>query len=63
MTTLHEMEQTIRSSERTLKNAEESASAMARVLRGRLRKVQPHVLAELKKELSQFNAKTQTWKN
>ena len=63
MSSLYEMEKEIRVAKRTLDNAEEASDSMARILKGRLRKVSPSALADLKKELSQFNAKTQTWKN
>ena len=38
------------------------ANDMAEILRGRLRKVAPHRLRKLKRELSQFNAATGKWK-
>lgn len=47
----------------TLKNADDLATETARIIEGRLRKVSPLVLARLKSELRNFNAKTFEWKN
>lgn len=48
--------------ERTMKQADDVAEDMAAMLRGRLRKVSPYVLKQLKHELSQFNARNFAWK-
>lgn len=42
--------------------ADSVASRMAGMLRGRLRHVSTRMLAELKKELRDFNARTKEWK-
>ena len=47
----------------TLENADSVATEAARIIEGRLRKVSPDVLAKLKSELRNFNAKTYEWKN
>ena len=39
------------------------ANDMAFMLRGRLRDVNPWHLVELKRELTEFNANTRTWKS
>ena len=49
MSLLYEMEKETRIARLTLENANEISDSMARILRGRLRKVQPSVLADLKK--------------
>lgn len=43
--------------------ADQHAGEMARILKGRLRRVSPAVLADLKRELQQFNAHTGRWKS
>ena len=48
--------------ERTMKQADDVAENMADMLRGRLRKVSPYILKQLKHEISQFNARDCTWK-
>lgn len=48
--------------ERTMKQADDVAENRANMLRGRLRKVSPYVLKQLKHELSQFNARNLAWK-
>ena len=45
------------------KAADDYATNMAEILRGRLRHVRPYYLKQLKKELQDFNALTQTWKD
>ena len=58
-----EVAKSIREAEETLKAADDNATQMARILKGRLRKVwNSETLASLKKELSQFNAHTGKWK-
>jgi len=42
--------------------ADEYATKMAEILRGRLRHVRPWYLKQLKKELTQFDAQKQMWK-
>lgn len=59
------MEKSLREAEQTLRAADNCASEMARLLKGRLRKVNDwnqSTLKALKKELSQFNANTGKWK-
>lgn len=63
MTTLYEMEQSVNEANRTLSAANTIADQMARFIRNRLRHVSSLVLIELKRELSQFNARTGKWKN
>lgn len=46
----------------TLQAADGYASDMARMLRGRLRKVDRYVLVELKRELRAFDAQRKEWK-
>ena len=38
------------------------ADALARLLRGRLRHVAPHLLIDLKRELQQFDSTKRKWK-
>jgi len=45
------------------KAADDCADSMARILKGRLRHVSPYVLDEIKKELTQFDAKRKVWKS
>lgn len=47
----------------TMRAADNQANAMADMLDGRLRKVNPRYLAKLKKQLKDFNAHTGRWKN
>jgi len=47
--------------EKTMKQADDVADSMAAMLRGRMRKVSPYVLKQLKRELSRFNARTGRW--
>jgi len=47
--------------ERTMKQADDVADDMAAMLCGRMRKAPPYVLKRLKRELSQFNARTGRW--
>ncbi len=58
-----EMRAAISNARATLNAADESAKTMAVLLKGRLRKVSPWVLADLKRELSEFNAHTKEWKS
>jgi hypothetical protein len=63
MASLYEMEEAIRDAEHTLKLADIVTTRTARLIVRRLRKVNGSVLADLKKELAQFNAHTKEWKN
>lgn len=47
---------------RTLEQADSVATTMAKILRGRLRKVDPWIVAELKRELQDFNSVKRKWK-
>ncbi len=57
------MRQAVSEAQHTMSAVDSQANNLANMLEGRLRKVQPWVLARLKKELSQFNAHTGKWKN
>lgn len=46
----------------TMLQADEAATRMAEMLKGRLRKVCPWKLAELKRELKDFNPQRRKWK-
>lgn len=48
--------------ENTLRQADQAANKMAKLLRGRLRKVDSWYLKELKRELQDFDACRQVWK-
>ena len=58
-----EMRAAVSNAQSTLNAADEAAKTMAVLLKGRLRKVSPWVLAALKRELSEFNAHTKEWKS
>jgi hypothetical protein len=58
----HEMREVIEEARATLRAADDIAEEMAILLRGRLRRCDPLTMAELKRELKQFNASTCTWK-
>ena len=60
---LWDMRKVISQAENTLRGADEVATNAASILPGRLRKVSPHVLADLKRELRDFNMKTYAWKD
>lgn len=63
MNCFDEMRRAVESAEMQLRAADRASTDMARLLRGRLRKVDsPHVLAELKRELKDFNIQTKEWK-
>jgi len=53
----------VRDAKNTLDKADEAVRQTGNLMVGRLRKINPYILAKLKKELQQFNAKTQTWNN
>lgn len=59
---LYDMRREISAARRTLENADEVAQQLAYLLEGRLRHVNQRTLANLKKELRDFNAHTGTWK-
>jgi len=59
----YEMRSAVSNAQSTLNAADEAAKTMAVLLKGRLRKVSTWVLAELKRELSEFNANTKEWKS
>ena len=56
--TYQEMNEAIREAELTVRRAETYLNQMARFLCGRLRKVNPDTLRNLKKELKKFNSQT-----
>jgi len=57
------MEQGITEAQAVVRQADRVASRLARLLKGRLRKVDDTwTLAELKRELRDFNIHTRTWK-
>ena len=64
----NEMSEAVSSAERTLRYADMAATKMAKMLVGRLRKVNAilysgsDVLIALKKELRDFNCTTRKWK-
>lgn len=55
------MNEAIREAELTVRRAETYLNQMARFLCGRLRKVNPDTLRDLKKELKKFNSQTGEW--
>ena len=59
--TYQEMNEAIREAELTVRRAETYLNQMARFLCGRLRKVNPDNLRNLKKELKKFNSQTGEW--
>ena len=64
MTGLYEMEQAVREARETLSNADRVALSLARLLQGRLRKVDSkYVLSQLKRELHDFNSVTGKWRD
>lgn len=64
MNTFDMMRQAMTEAEITMRAADEVADRMARMLSGRLRKVQSnHVLAQLKRELRDYNIQTGDWKD
>ena len=63
-----EMREAVKDAEETIENSNRQMASLADLLQGRLRIVSnayngDDLLANLKRELSQFNAKTGTWKN
>lgn len=62
MSAYDQMREAVMQAQATMRAADNVADDMARILRGRLRKVSTWHLKRLKKELSQFNAHTGTWK-
>jgi hypothetical protein len=63
MNVFDDMRRAVREADATLEAADSVATKMAELLRGRLRKVRPWYLKQLKKELTNFNAHTQEWKD
>ena len=61
MNRFDEMRHAVAEAEQTLRAADEVADRMGRLLRGRLKRVSPSVLVQLKAELTHFNAKTKEW--
>jgi hypothetical protein len=59
---LWEMKQAINDAKQTIKAADDVANSIASILPGRLRHVSVWTLAQLKKELREFNAHTRRWK-
>ena len=60
---LSDMRNEIGAAGRVLSNADEVAASMADLLQGRLQHCRPWVLAQLKRELKDFNIHTKRWKN
>ncbi|MCW1921301.1 hypothetical protein OKA05_01980 [Luteolibacter arcticus] len=61
--TVTEMEQALDAAENELRRADTCADRMARMLKGRLRKVSSgYTLKALKAELANYNAHTGRWK-
>lgn len=60
--TFEEMSRVIDTAKHDLMLADNSAGRFARLLLGRLRKVGPSTLRDLKRELSLFDAKRGEWK-
>lgn len=57
-----EVDAAISEARRTLNAADNHAQSMAKLLKGRLRHVSCRTLADLKKELRDFNSHTGKWK-
>ena len=59
-----EAESAIRDAREVVKRGDDAVQRLAKLLVGRLRvaEVSPYVLAELKRELQDFNAATKNWK-
>ena len=53
----------MREAKDTMRAADNVADSMAEIIEGRLRKVSPHYLKKLKREISQFNANTGRWRD
>lgn len=58
----NDIEETVEEARRTLRNADWLAEKIANHLVGRLKHVNGRVLKQLKRELKDFNAKTEEWK-
>ena len=63
MNKFDEMKAAVADARGTMLAADSVANDMASMLRGRLRHVRPFHLAALKRELTEFNANTRTWKS
>lgn len=59
---LYDMRREISTARQTLKNADQVADSIAYLLKGRLKHVNQWTLANLKKELKNFNSHTGKWK-
>ena len=57
-----QIQQAINEARNTLDAADRRVDGMARLINGRLKHVTPWVLAEMKKQLRDFNAHTGEWK-
>lgn len=58
---LYQIERAVNKAKETLRNADKVAGTMASLIRGRLKNVPSYVLADLKKELKDFNIHTGRW--
>jgi len=57
------MREAVSEARQTMRAADQQASAMASILRGRLRHVPNYVLDDLKRELRDYNMNTGKWKS
>lgn len=62
MNVFDQMREAVNAAAKTMSAADNVAGEMARLLRGRLRKVSPWVLVQLKRELQEFDAHRKCWK-
>jgi hypothetical protein len=62
MNKFDEMRAAVSEAEITMRAADDVAHSMALMLRGRLSKVKPYILVQLKRELSRFDAHKKEWK-
>lgn len=64
MNTFDDMDNAVRDAEQTLRVADLLVNRIAKMMVGRLRKVDRYgVLSALKRELQDYNARTQTWRD
>ena len=56
-----DLENALQETKRFQNAVDNRSNTLADMLQGRLRQVTPHKLKKLKKELSQFNARTGRW--
>jgi hypothetical protein len=59
--TFAEMSKAVNGAKIELERADDVASQMARILEGRLRKVDSWTLKKLKREIAKFNMRTSRW--